>query len=341
MTILVTGANGFLGSALINKMLEQNEEVIGLLRKDNKKILNLKTKYPNFKTVYCDITSTIDLENVIKNLPTITAIFHTAGKVAPWGHPSDYFSSNVVGTNNLLTLSKKYKTSYFIFTSSPSAVFGESSLNGVDETTPYPEHFLSSYANTKHLAEKLVIAANSKTFKTVCLRPHLILGPGDNHLVPTLLKSHTVGKLKIVGDGKNLVDVIHINNVVTAHLFALAKLKSSRNIDGQVFFLGQGPVELWPFINKIFKNMGHAQVRKKIPAKLAYGLGFLCEKVFILKRDYKKNPPMTRFIAKQLSCNHYFSHKKSLEYLGNYNESSLDDILSSYISESSSEASKS
>ena len=330
MSILVTGASGFLGSAIVTKLLEEGLFVIGLLRSDNSKILNLKNQYPNFKTFYADITSLDQLENVFKSLPPITALFHTAGKVGPWGSPSDYFTNNVVGTNNLLTIAKKYKIDHFIFTSSPSAIYGKDSLMGVDETIPYPQEFISSYASTKHLAEKLVIAANGQHIKTVALRPHLILGPGDTHLIPTLLLSHKKGRLKIVGDGENLVDVIHINNVVSAHLMALSKLRQKEKIDGQVFFLGQGPVKLWPFINQIFVNMGKEPVTKKISAKIAYQVGHLCEKIYTLKKDFKNTPPMTRFIAKQLSTHHYFSHKKSLEYLGDYNTYSLEDILSSY-----------
>lgn len=331
MAILVTGAGGFLGFNLTHHLLKKGHEVIGLVRKENPALSHLKKNFPLFQMAFADITSLQNTEKIFSSFSQkIEAIFHTAGKVAPWGSPADYFLHNVEGTQYLLHLAQKYQVPKFIYTSSPSVVYGHSSLQGVDESTPYPKSYLSAYAHSKHLAEKLVLNCDSPQFSTVALRPHLILGPGDHHLIPTLLKAHQEKKLKIIGQGKNQVDVIHIQNAVNAHDLAYQKLTPDSPLKGQALFLGQGPVSLWPFINEIFKNLNQPPVTKKIPQSLAYSLGFICEKFFILKKEYKKNPPMTRFIAKQLSTDHYFSHKKSLTLLGNYNTIGAQELINSY-----------
>ena len=153
---------------------------------------------------------------------------------------------------------------------------------------------------------------------TVSLRPHLIFGPGDQNLIPRIIQSALKGQLKKVGDGKNLVDVIYIDNAVSAHLKAFSHLDINSNVSGKTYFVGQEkPVILWEFINQILKLNEIDTITKKINFKTAYFLGLCLESVYHLLK-IKKEPRMTRFVALQLSKAHYFNHDRAKKDLPRY-----------------------
>jgi len=203
-----------------------------------------------------------------------------------------------------------------IFTSSPSVIYGDSSLEGVDESTPYPENYLCEYSRTKAIAEKLVIEANGVDLATVAIRPHLIWGPGDPHLVPRILAKADKGRLMRVGQGKNKVDIIYIDNAVSAHLKACDALGVGKPPAGKVYFVSDSkPVKLWSWINDLLKKTGRPPVSRSISYKAALKLGHFLEGLYGFCR-IKKEPPMTRFMASQLATSHYFNISRAKKDFG-------------------------
>ena len=158
------------------------------------------------------------------------------------------------------------------------------------------------------MAEKLVIAANgSRGLATVCIRPHLIWGPGDPHLFPRLVERAKNKKLVRVGNGTNLVDMIYIDNAVEAHIKACEKLGIGSPIAGKCYFVSDGePVILWEWIANLLEELKLPAVTKSISFKCAAVLGGILEGVYKIFR-IKKEPPMTRFLAAQLARSHYFN----------------------------------
>jgi nucleoside-diphosphate-sugar epimerase len=240
---------------------------------------------------------------------------------------ADFYSTNVIGSENVLKAMKLHGISKLVYTSTPSVAFGENSLEGVDESTPYPKDYLSHYAKTKSLAEQLILAANTKELSTMALRPHLIFGPGDLNIVPRVIKAQRLGRLKIVGDGDNLVDVTYVENAALAHVMALEKLEPHAAIAGKAYFLGQGPIKLWDFTNDILKRSGLHPVTKKIPLKRAYAIGYFIECFLKIFHLFHVHPPMTRFIALQLGKSHYFNHHNLESDLGFKPEISIEEGL--------------
>jgi len=176
----------------------------------------------------------------------------------------------------------------------------------VDETVPYPENYLSEYPRTKAIAEKLVIEANGLNLATVSIRPHLIWGPGDPHLVPRLLAKADKGRLVRVGQGENRVDIIYIDNAVYAHLQACDTLGIGKPSAGKVYFVSDGePVNLWEWINEVLEKTSRPPVTRSISYRTATRLGYFLEKIYNWG-NIKKEPPMTRFLASQLATSHYF-----------------------------------
>ena len=270
----------------------------------------------------------------------ITTIFHTAAKVGVWGRHDDFFRTNVLGTRALLAGASEHGVRHFIHTSTPSVVYNGRALVGADESLPLTTACPSPYPLTKALAEREVLAAHSSSLRTVALRPHLIWGVGDPHLVPRVLARARAGRLRIVGDGQNQVDMVHVENAVDAHLIAEYNLTqchpigdtrggqttraepvqhpamSRPSVGGRAFFITNGePVYLWTWINELLVALGEPPVTRKISLRTASTLGAFCEtawRFFPLRGE----PPMTRFIAAELAKDHWFDLTAARRDLG-------------------------
>ena len=296
MHALVTGGGGFLGSGITKELIRNgiNVTVIG-----RKKYYHLP---PSVKTLQGDIR---DYEFVKKSSINIDVVFHVAALAGIWGKKDEFFDINVKGTENIIKGCQANSVPKIVFTSSPSVVFGSSCLEGVNESAPYPYKYLCEYPNTKALAEKMILQANDSSLCTTAIRPHLIWGPGDPHLVPRLIKRANSKRLLIVGDGRNRVDMTYIDNAVSAHIkLALAP---NENVAGKVYFVSDDePVFLWTWINSLLSRLGIPEVTRKISYDNAMRLGNLLEKVYNFL-EIKSEPPMTRFLATQLATSHYFN----------------------------------
>ena len=238
----------------------------------------------------------------------VDAVFHVAAMAGMWGDPRKFFNINVNGTDNVIHGCLENGVKKLIYTSSPSAIFGKDDIAGKSEADcPYPEAHLSEYARTKAIAEGMVLKEDQfGELMTVALRPHLIWGPRDNHIIPRLLNRARSGKLKRVGDGTNLVDIVYVENATKAHLQAADALTEDSPVRGKAYFISQGePVNLWDWINDLLGMLNVPKVKKSVSFCTAYKIGSVLEalyKLFMLKGE----PPMTRFIALQLAKSHYF-----------------------------------
>ncbi|MFM7317746.1 MAG: NAD-dependent epimerase/dehydratase family protein, partial [bacterium] len=245
------------------------------------------------------------------------AVIHVAARAGFWGPYASYYQANVEGTQAVIDACKISGISRLVYTSTPSVIHGGGDLTGVDESAPYPAHHESSYAATKAIAEKAVLAANCDKLATVALRPHLIWGPGDPHLLPRLLARAKAGRLRKIGDGQNMVDTIFVENAATAHLLALDRLSADSPIAGKPYFLAQGePMPLWTIIERLILAAGGPPLpRRGISRKTAHRVGAVCE--FLWKNlPLPGEPPMTRFVASQLASSHWFSLENARRDLG-------------------------
>jgi 2-alkyl-3-oxoalkanoate reductase len=307
MRVLVTGGGGFVGGYIVDRLLARGYSVRSLGRSPQ---ADLAAK--GVDVVCGDLT---DADVVQSACQGMDAVFHVAARAGVWGSWESYYQPNVIGTQNVVNACRAQGVGRLIYTSTPSVVFNRKAISGGDETLPYGRDWLCHYAQTKAIAEKALLAANSETLKVVALRPHLIFGPGDPHLLPRVIESVRAGRLKIVGEGTNRVDVSYVGNVADAHLNALDALALGEAA-GKAYFISQGePVELWPWLNSILQSLGHPPLRKKIPLPLAYGLGALFEGLWKLLRR-QDDPPITRFVAVELAKDHYFDISAAKHDLG-------------------------
>jgi nucleoside-diphosphate-sugar epimerase len=306
--VLVTGGGGFIGKALVRELVRRGVEVTVVGRNPYPELVALG--------VCClqgDIRDRRFLEQATVGQDTV---FHVAAKAGIWGPRQEYFAINVTGTDNVLAACRKNGVPHLVYTSTPSVVFDRRDLEGVDETTAYATRPLCWYAASKIAAEQTVLRANGRDLRTLALRPHLVWGPGDHHLIPRLLARGRAGMLKIVGSGRNRVDVAYIDNVIHAHILAAENLHASGSGAGLAFFIGQDePVALWPWINDLFRHTGIDPVSRRVPFVLAYAVGAVLE-VAYGAMSRQEEPRMTRFLAHQLAHSHWFSHRRAEALLG-------------------------
>ena len=235
LTALVTGGGGFLGRAVVEQLLARGDRVRSLAR----------GVYPDLAALGVEVLrgDLRDAQAVGQACAGCDVVFHVAAKSGIWGRYDTYFEPNVRGTHNVLAACREHGVPRLVYTSSPSVIFDGRSMEGVDESTPYPHKYHSHYSATKALAEQAVLAANGETLHTLALRPHLIWGPWDNHLVPRIVRQGQAGTLRRVGDGTNKVDTTYIDNAARAHLVAADALETNPRAAGRPFFISQGEFE--------------------------------------------------------------------------------------------------
>lgn len=318
MKVLITGGGGFLGFYIAKLLIKENFQVVSFSRSKYEKLTQLGVE---------QISGDLQNKNQIMTALTgVDAVIHTASKVGMNGSYNDFYHTNFIGTKNLVDSMKEMGVKRLIFTSTPSVVFGKDDIVNGDESLPYPNHFLTYYAQTKKMAEEYVLSNCDEHFFALSLRPHLIFGPGDQNLIPRVVEASKKGKLKIVGDGENKVDIIYVENAALAHLLALKKVGPS--LSKKAYFIGQGPVNLWNFTNQVLIHYGLPPIKKKISLPLAYAIGAIIEFGLKAFRLHHIHPPMSRFIALQLGKSHYFSHHNSINDLGNYQITSIEEAIS-------------
>jgi nucleoside-diphosphate-sugar epimerase len=233
-------------------------------------------------------------------------IFHVAAKAGIWGDYDDFYRANVTGTANVMEACRVNGIDKLVYTSSPSVVFDGNDVEGGNESLPYPTRYEAHYPKTKAMAEQMVLAANSPELATVALRPHLIWGPGDNHLVPRIVAKGRAGKLRRIGDRPNLVDTVYVDNAARAHLQAADRLTPGSPPAGKAYFISNGqPLPLWEMVNHILAAADIPPVTRSISPKLAYTIGCICEGLWGLLH-LPGEPPMTRFLAHELATAHWF-----------------------------------
>ena len=316
---LVTGGGGFLGRAIVERLLARGDRVRSFARGEYPGLAAL-----GVETRRGDIT---DADAVAAACDGCDVVYHVAAKAGVWGTYEEYYGSNVRGTENVITACRSKGISRLVFTSSPSVVFSGEDLENADESAPYPARHHSHYSATKALAEQKVLAASIGESRTLALRPHLIWGPGDNHIVPRLVARARSGQLRQIGSGENRADSTYIDNAADAHLLAADALETNLDAAGRAYFISNGePRPLWELINAILAAAGLPPVRRKISRRAARTIGGILELFHAAFRP-KTEPRMTRFLADELATSHWFNLAAAREQLGYEPKVSIDEGL--------------
>lgn len=308
MRVLVTGGGGFLGQAIVRLLLARGAQVRSFSRH-----VHAASRAAGVEQQTGDLA---DLESVRRAVAGCDLVFHVAAKPGIWGPYDEYHRVNVTGTENVLAACRRQNVGRLVYTSSPSVVFDGRDMENVDESVPYPRHFEAHYPHTKALAEQAVLRANDAQLTTVALRPHLIWGPGDNHLLPRLAARARAGQLRRIGRARKLIDTVCVENAAEAHLLAADRLAPGTALAGRPYFISQGePREVWDLINALLRAVGAPPVTRSVPKGVALAAAFVLEHWHRLTRN-PREPRLTRFVVKELCTSHWFNLAAARRDLG-------------------------
>jgi nucleoside-diphosphate-sugar epimerase len=298
MRALVTGGGGFLGRYIVEQLLERGDEVTVFAR----------GSYPEVGALGARLIrgNIRDREALTRACEGVDVVFHVAAKAGVWGPWEEFYAVNVTGTENVIAACRERGVPRLVYTSSPSVIFDGQPHEGVDESYPYPDRYECPYPETKAIGERRVIEANGSDGLLTCsLRPHLIFGPRDSHLLPALVSRARKG-LPQVGDGTNRVSLTYVEDAARAHLLAADALETGTPVAGSCYFITQGePVVLWTWINELLAALDLPPTRYTIPLGVARSAGAILElayRLFALEGE----PRMTRFLASELAHDHYY-----------------------------------
>ena len=308
MKALVTGGGGFLGKAIVGRLLERGDSVRSLARGDYPELTAL-----GVETMRGDLA---DRDVVMRALEGRDIVFHVAGKVGMWGRYEAYRLTNLVGTDNVIAACRRHAVARLVYTSTPSVVHTGDDIEGADESIPYAKRFEGPYPETKAEAERHVLAANDDQLATVAIRPHLIWGPGDNQLMPRLLARARSGRMRYVGREDKLIDTLYVDNAADAHIAAGDRLAPGAACAGKAYFVSQG--NPWPaskITNALLAAAGLPPVTRRLPVWFAYAIGSLAEATYRLLR-IESEPPVTRFVVQHMAAAHWCNISAARRDLG-------------------------
>ncbi|NNJ09112.1 NAD-dependent epimerase/dehydratase family protein [Chloroflexales bacterium ZM16-3] len=309
MITLVTGGNGFVGRYIVEMLLARGDRVRVVGRQPYPELESLGAQC--FQIDLSVPESAVGLGRAMAGVETV---FHVAAMAGIWGTFEDYYRNNVTATQRVLRAAVRAGVPKFVYTSSPSVAIGRDDLEGADESTPYPDHFMAPYPQTKALAERFVLARQD--IATTSIRPHLIWGPRDPHTFPRLIARARKGRLMRIGDGTNRVDITYVENAAEAHIQAAAALGERSPVRGRAYFIGQEqPVNLWDFIDRVVAGSGCPPIRRQISARTAMGMATMMELAYG-RLGLRQEPPLTRFMVHQMTHSHWFDHSAAQRDFG-------------------------
>ena len=277
--ILITGSNGFLGARILEAMLEEGHEITATARQSHSKYSG-----QGFRFISTDLT----LPECIEKLTgTYDYIIHCAAKSSPWGTYDSFYEANVRASAHILAIAEKSVSSKIILISTPSIYFEFRDKWDIKEDDPLPEPMINHYATTKYMAECALLASS---VPVIALRPRALIGRGDTIIMPRVLNAYHQGKLKVIGDGKNIVDLTPVANVVKAVTDAMNAPETAWN---QAYNITSGhPVNLWGCITEMLHALDLPFKARKVPYFLADYVARMNEKIGVLSG---KEPALLRY----------------------------------------------
>ena len=319
MKAVVTGGGGFLGRHLVAALLERGDAVVSYARGE----------YPALTAAgaACVRGDLADRDALRRTVRGADVVFHAAAKAGIWGDPKAFWTTNVEGTRNVVAACLAAKVPRLVFTSSPSVCFDGKDHVRAGNDLPHARRFLAAYPRTKAQAERIVLGANgSGGLATCALRPHLIVGLDDPHLLPRIIVRARAGKLAVVGDGKNEVSLTAVENAVEAHLAAADRLAPGAQHAGRAYFVSQRePVVLWTWLGDLLERLGVPRPRRRVPLFAAYAAGATLEAWWRV-RGLPGEPAMTRFLALELARSHSYDMAPAERDFGYRERSSMSQV---------------
>jgi nucleoside-diphosphate-sugar epimerase len=311
--VLVTGASGLLGGEVARLLVRQGHDVATFQRRPS------------------GVAGAIDFRGSLTDIAVLReavqgaeGIIHLAAKVSFTGRAAEFDEVNVEGTRRLLHLARAAGVRDVVFVSSPSVANSGAAIAGLGAEPADPDHAHGDYSRTKAEAELLALAADASEFRVAVVRPHIVWGPGDTQLVERVLARAGTGRLPLLDAGAALIDTTYVDNAAAAIVAALFRMD---HVHGRALVVSNGePRPVGELLAGICAAGGVPAPSWTVPGGVARAAGAVVEKLWTWA-GRKEEPPMTRFLAEQLSTAHWYDQRETRELLDWTPAVSLDDGL--------------
>lgn len=309
-TAVITGAGGFVGRHLAERLVQAGVPVIASDLRD--------PGISGARFVACDIRDRAACDRLVQSASTV---YHVASMVQTKQSGSEpIWAVNHGGTRNMLAASQAHGIQRFVYVSSASVVYQGKDIENGDETLPYAAASQAPYADSKIAAERDVLAAHDPSGLVTCaIRPHVIYGPGDGRFLPAILRRAQSGTLRFgVGRENKLSDFTYIDNLIDSLVLANQRLLDDPTLGGRAWFVTNGePMGFWDFVDRVLVAMNLPKIKGRIPYSIAYALAALAEHTnSLLGRDAGPENGFTRFAVRYMCTHHYFSIENARRDLG-------------------------
>ncbi|GAA3705520.1 NAD-dependent epimerase/dehydratase family protein [Microlunatus aurantiacus] len=304
--VLVTGGRSLLGGAVARLLAEHGDQVALLQRR------------PAGLGLPETLGDVADRAVVRRAVAGCDAVVHLAAKVGVSGRWSEFSQTNVTGTDHLVQACRDLGVPRLVHVSSPSVAHAGSSLVGAAAEPADPQRARGHYARSKAMAELLALSADSPELRVLAIRPHLVWGPGDTQLVARIVDRARRGTLPILGSGAALVDTTYVDNAAEALVAAVDRVDE---VHGRALVVSNAePRPIGELISAIAAAGGAPPPTRHVPAVVASAAGAAVEAVWSVRlaigQAAETDPPMTRFLAEQLSTAHWFDQRETQRLLG-------------------------
>ncbi len=306
-TILITGANGFLGSSITKLALKKNFKVNVLVR-NNSNIKNLEKIKSKITFFHGDLKDINSLDQPIKNSDFI---FHVAADYRLWAkNPRQIYDSNVRGTENVCLKVLKHRKK-LIYTSSVATLGIEAENISNEDTKVDFSDMVGDYKKSKYLAENIVVnLIKKKDLKCIIVNPSTPIGPGDIKPTPTgkIIYDMLLNKMPAYVDTG--LNIVHVDDVAEGHFLAL-----KYGAIGEKYILGGENMNFKDFLDCISELIDKPKLKIKLNPNHLIPLAHLNE--FFTKFFIDKTPSLTVDGLKMSAKKMFFSSdkaKKKLHY---------------------------
>ena len=330
LNILLTGGSGFLGKAIVHEL----------------QAFDSPCKLASLKIFDCapydgplddrstfikgDVCHPQDIEAACVGMDLV---IHAAA-IVDWGtkSPKEVYRTNFTGTQHVVNACKSNNVSMLVYVSSLDTVITGKPLVNIDESQPYPEKHLNMYCESKCLAEKLVLAENSNTLRTIVLRPSDIWGEGDPYHIPPLINMAKSGFYVRIGDGTSRNQHVYVRNMAWAIVLAAKALVDDKAlVKGRAYFITDGPGHnFFTFFDDIVMRAGYTLWPRNVwlPKRFTYALGAMAEYIAFTIRPFKYYvPKLSRFAVMYTSTDFTFTADKAKEDFGFYPKYAQDEAM--------------
>ncbi|WP_225727544.1 MULTISPECIES: NAD(P)-dependent oxidoreductase [unclassified Nocardia] len=294
MKVLVTGASGFLGGALVRRLVDDGEHEVAILARGSSRLDDLGPAIDRVRVIVGDLADPASLDRATAGIDTV---FHSAARVDERGTREQFWAENVRATTRLLGSARAAGAARFVFISSPSALmdYHGGDLLDVDESLPYPHRYLNLYSETKAAAERAVLSGNTAGFSTCALRPRAIWGAGDRSgPIVRLLSRAAAGRLPDLSFGRKVyASLCHVDNIVDA----CVKAAASDAVGGKAYFVADAEkTDVWEFLGQVGAELGYPPLGREPNPRVIAAVVNVIETIWRVPAVATRwSPPLSRY----------------------------------------------